>query len=123
MSSEREPQDIGAHPVSALDLKEGSVYFFLNYVDEELLIPTMETVVFIGKDLAAGDSGRVYFQDISSYRDGIRFSTKSKSDYANYYSGSEQEVAHVFEFEHALDELKRCAWRRQRRTAAKTESE
>jgi hypothetical protein len=123
MRSEREAYDTAAHPVSASDLREGTIYFFLNYVDDELLIPTMETVVFIGKNLEAGDSGRVYFQDISSYREGVRYSTNIKSDYASYYSGSEKEVAHVFEFEYALDELKRCAWRRRRRAVGKPESE
>jgi hypothetical protein len=34
-----------------------------------------------------GDSDRVYFQDISSYREGVRYSTKTQNDYASYYSG------------------------------------
>ena len=37
-----------AQPVSAVELKVGEVYFFLNYVDH-LITPIMETVVFIGR--------------------------------------------------------------------------
>ncbi|MDR3748415.1 MAG: hypothetical protein P4M04_09720 [Acidobacteriota bacterium] len=59
-----------AEPVLVNELKEGSVYFFVNYVDEEGLIPQMETVIFIGRNLEAADVGRVYFQDIDSYRGG-----------------------------------------------------
>ena len=40
-----------AEPVSATELREGDVYFALNYVDCDLLVPVVETVVFIGRDL------------------------------------------------------------------------
>jgi hypothetical protein len=41
-----------AEPVVAAELKEGSVYFAVTFADEDTLIPTMETVVFVGRDLA-----------------------------------------------------------------------
>jgi hypothetical protein len=101
-----------AKPISATELKEGSIYFSVNYVDDELLIPTVGTFVFIGRDLEPGDSGRVYFQDIDSYRRGVRYSVAAESDFGQFSVGSENEVGHLFEFEEALEELMRCSLRR-----------
>lgn len=64
-----------AEPVAATDLKEGAVYFFLNFADESMLLPTMEPVVFIGRNLDTTDVGVIYFQDIDSYRHGIRYNS------------------------------------------------
>ena len=58
-----------AEPVSATELREGDVYFALNYVDCDLLVPVVETVVFIGRDLEPDDVGQVYIQDVESYRE------------------------------------------------------
>lgn len=40
-----------AEPVSPGELKEGEVYFSLQFVDEEMLVPVMETWVFVGRNL------------------------------------------------------------------------
>jgi hypothetical protein len=103
-----------AHPVSASDLKEGVIYFFVNFSDDAMLIPTMEPVVFIGRNLDANDGGAVYFQDIDSYQQGVRYCSPAENENENamIYSGSENEMGHVFEFDHALEELMRCALRR-----------
>ena len=37
-----------AEPVSASALVEGRVYFSVQYVDEDLLLPNVETLVFVG---------------------------------------------------------------------------
>ena len=103
-----------AEPVSAADLKEGSIYFALNYVDEAMLIPTLETVVFIGRDLEPGDSGQVYFQDIASYRRGAHLDRPSKNNPARFYAGSEHEMGHIFDYEHALKQLMACSLRRRK---------
>ena len=58
-----------AEPVSASELCEGQVYFAVNYVDGEMLIPIMETIVFIGRNLEPDDAGQVYFQDVESHRE------------------------------------------------------
>jgi len=103
-----------AEPIAAEDLNEGSVYFALNYVDDDMLIPTMETVVYVGRDFEAGDSGVVYFQDIRSYREGIRYGTPTELNYAEFFCGSEREVSHIFTYERALEELMKCALRRRK---------
>jgi len=58
-------------PVSASELREGEVYFAVNYVDNEMLVPIMEPLVFIGRNLESGDVSRVYFQDVESRREGV----------------------------------------------------
>ena len=50
-----------AEPISADELKEGSAYFFVSFVDDELLIPTMRTVVFVGRNFEPDEQRRVYF--------------------------------------------------------------
>ena len=40
-----------AEPVSSSELQEGQIYFSINYVDDEMLVPVIETLVFIGKNL------------------------------------------------------------------------
>ncbi|HEX9982474.1 MAG TPA: hypothetical protein VGF69_04350 [Thermoanaerobaculia bacterium] len=62
-----------AEPISASDLEEGAVYFALTFVDEEMLIPHVETIVYVGANLDGTDGNRVYFQDIDSFKAGTRF--------------------------------------------------
>ena len=103
-----------AEPISAVDLREGAIYFSVTYVDDEMLIPTMETLVFIGINLDAGDSGRVYFQDVNSYSSGIRYESATDDDHAHFTSGSDKEVKHIFQYEHALEALMACSLRRRK---------
>lgn len=100
-----------AEPISASDLREGKLYFFLNYEDEDLLIPFLQPVVFIGKNLNTGDVECAYFQDVSSFRRGCRYNVGDNSK-SEYYFGSEKELGHVFEFDKALEALLACSIRR-----------
>jgi len=111
-------------PVKGTDLVVGSVYFFLHYADDELLCPSLQPVVFIGRNLRAGDAARVYFQDLSSFRAGDRYDPTVDDDVEEalgssltqsmcaVFTGSEQETGHVFEFEKALNLLLLCSIRR-----------
>ncbi len=103
-----------AEPVSVDELREGSIYFLVSFADEEMLIPTMETVVYIGEDLEPGDQDQVYFQDIDSYNRGIRYGHEGDGHCALFQTGSRNELGHVFTFEHALDELLACSLRRRK---------
>lgn len=108
-----------AEPVIASELKEGGVYFFVTFLDDAMLIPTMEPMVFVGRDLDGENERSVYFQDIDSYRRGIRYNSvpsKSNDTEAKFYSGSDDETGHIFQFEQGLEELMRCALRRQTAT-------
>lgn len=100
-----------AEPIAASELQEGSVYFFVNFIDREMLIPTIETVVYVGKNLEPNDENQVYFQDIESFRNGIRYGS---GEGAVFETGSADELGHVFEYERALDVLMACSLRRQK---------
>src|SRR6185437_14536019 len=102
-----------SEPLSAEDLIEGDIYFFLTFADDDMLLPSLEPVVFIGGNLGTNETGTIYFQDIESYQQGIRHNG-SNSEVAVFYSGSAKETGHVFEYEHALEELMRCSIRRKR---------
>jgi hypothetical protein len=100
-----------AEPVSKADLKDGGVYFSAQFMDEAMLIPIVETLVFAGTDLEEGDQGALYFQDAGSYRHGIRYDSEG-ADCANFYIQDEHSIKHIFEYDRALDGLIQCALRR-----------
>ena len=103
-----------AEPMSGDELLEGEVYFAVRYIDDELLIPTVETLVFIGKDLDPGDSGQLYFQDVDSYKQGVRLATGSEEDGALFITEPANKPW-IFQFEAALDLLLMCSIRRRTR--------
>lgn len=97
--------------MSDRDLKEGEIYFALTFVDDDMLIPSLEPVVFIGRDLEGDGRHQLYFQDAESYRAGIRFGAEGSGDNATFFCGAK--ASHVFDYEHALNGLLRCSLRRQ----------
>jgi len=58
-----------AEPVSVDSLSIGEVYFNVLFLDDDILIPITQPVVFVGKNLASGDTDSLYFQDAESYRE------------------------------------------------------
>jgi hypothetical protein len=100
-------------------LRDGEVYFRVRFWDQDLLVPQLDPVVFIGRDLGLDDTdiGFLYFQDLRSYSDGTRFGNPSGDEpvferfLANQSSG-------VFDYEGALNELLRCSLRRRTDGAA-----
>lgn len=105
-----------AEPVSADELQKGSVYFFVNFADEEMLIPTVDTVVYVGGNLEPGDVDQVYFQDVDSFRRSVQYESAEDGDAAVFQCGSRNELGHVFTFEGALNELLKCSLRRKRKS-------
>jgi len=101
-----------AEPVSVSELTVGNVYFAVQFIDSDMLIPELEALVFIGRDLVPNDALSLYFQDAGSYRHGIRFDS-AKDDEATFYKQTEDEIQHIFEYEQALDILLTCSLRRQ----------
>jgi hypothetical protein len=102
-----------AQPVSPKKLKKGVAYFIVLFTDDEMLVPIIETFVFIGKNLRRNDAGWFYFQDVDSYREGIRYSPRKRKRNAKFAIYPKNNLNHVFEYERALDVLMRCALRRQ----------
>jgi len=108
-----------AQPVEPQDLRNGETYFSLTFEDDNLCVPHMEPVVFIGRNLEPGDVDRVYFQDFDSFRRGIPYGfgdpvTSSNNQSADFFAGAEDETNHIFEFDKALDVLLICSVRRRR---------
>ena len=109
-------------PVHESALIVGEIYFSVKFVDDDMLVPIMETLVFIGRNIEPGDKDRVYFQDVESYNDGVRLGTvepdrvNQEEEFASvsplFYKQSADQLAHIFEFERALDQLMKCSLRR-----------
>lgn len=104
-----------AEPISESDLEEGEIYFSVTFIDDEMLIPVLEPLVFVGMDFEFDDSGLVYFQDVDSYRRGVRYSEATSDGEAKFLIGSKSELGHLFQYERALDILLACSLRRMNR--------
>jgi hypothetical protein len=103
-----------ALPVTANVLKEGEVYFSIQFADEDMVIPIMETWVFAGKRLDPADTEDfLYFQDVESYLQGIRDASATDEN-ATFQVATEESTNHIFEYEHALDQLMKCPLRRRK---------
>ena len=90
------------------------VYFSVQFADEDLLIPIMETLVFAGRNLDREDlEERLYFQDVESYLQGIRYATATTEN-ANFQIQSVKYINHIFDYEHALDRLMNCSLKRRK---------
>jgi hypothetical protein len=102
-------------PVRDEELREGEIYFTVDYLDDLMLVPTLQPYVFIGRDLGEGDEQQVYFQDGASYAAGVRFknAVEDAVDIGNAYiiSGHSSDVR-VMHFEEALKTLIKCELRR-----------
>ena len=103
-----------AEPVPPAELKEGSVYFAVNYVDEELKIPIMETLVLERKDLDENGLATLHWQDVESYRAGIHYGAVPEEypGWPKFFQCAEDQAKNIFEYEQALDVLLRCSLRR-----------
>jgi hypothetical protein len=49
------------------ELKQGGTYFCLFYLDEQLTIPTIETLVYLGPDAGGSSEPRHMFQSAESH--------------------------------------------------------
>jgi hypothetical protein len=103
-----------AESICPHELQIGEVYFSVQFVDDDLLIPIVEPLVFIGRELMLDDAGILYFQDAESYRDGIRFESSSSDD-TSFFAQAENEVKHIFNYGGMLQVLEACSLRRKKR--------
>lgn len=85
-----------AQPVTAGLLKEGDVYFSVQFADSEMLIPVVEAWVYAGRKLDSKDGeDHLYFQDVESYRLGIRYDTATDEN-SSFQVATEQGLNHIF---------------------------
>ena len=104
-----------SEPVRAAELREGEHYFVVRFLDTEMLIPALEVVVFIGRDLAPSSQGALYFQDAASYRHGARWGKRNPPGVDPDFLETPEEVGRgvpVYTYDNALDILLGCALRR-----------
>ena len=104
--------------IRASDLVVADVYFRVSYLDEDMLIPEMVPLVFIGRNLDPEQPG-LYFQDAGSYLAGERYEpandriTGPRGGFGGWLETMpEDEFSNVFEFERGLDSLLACSLRR-----------
>jgi hypothetical protein len=102
-----------AEPVHAEDLRGGRVYFSIQYADEALQLPIVETLVFTGTEKDEGGATICCFQDLTSHQRGIKRGS-SEPEGALFYFQHTNQLRHIFEYSSALDELIRCSSRRQK---------
>lgn len=96
------------------ELREGTIYFKVTYLDDLTLVPMLQPYVFIGRNLSEGDEQELYFQDAVSYAAGIRLDdARDDVDIGDAYviSGPVSDPL-VMEFEQALKALITCGLRR-----------
>jgi hypothetical protein len=105
-----------AEPVSAGELRESEIYFSVMFADEDMRIPIVETLVFTGNKMGEDGAMLCCFQDLDSYRQGIKYGTPA-AERASFYFQPEIYLNHIFEYEKALQELIRCSIRRQEHDA------
>lgn len=101
-----------AQTLVAEELEEGSAYFDAAFLDRNMLLPSMESYVFIGRDLDPEAESGLYFQDFASYSSGILFQAATQDAGATFLLESEENL-HLFDYERALDQLLWCSLRRQ----------
>ena len=96
--------------VAPEDLVEGQVYFSVSYVDDQMHMPILLSLVFVGKNLKPEDKDEFYFQDLRSYAAGVRYDTASPENPASLHTG---DIVHSIQYyDQALDDLIRCSLRR-----------
>jgi len=109
---ERELKDY-SEPVTPGELREGEVYFAVQFLDDKMMvIPVVETLVYVGHNLSPDDVTTFYFQDAESHRQGLSYT--SGEDQVLVYRQSAAHLNHIFEFERALEVLMACSLRRRR---------
>ena len=100
-----------AKPIDPATLTQGEIYLSVQYADPDLLIPTLETIVFVGRNLRPNDADALYFQDVESYRRGVRVDSGPLAE-TGHRICREAGIKHLFDYESALEELMKCSLRR-----------
>lgn len=106
-----------AEPVSASMLLPQETYFMLTYLDVDMLVPEMKTLVFLGRGIEGTGNASLSFQDIESYATLGTYPNHTQGT-GDLYTCAEDQLNNIFALDKAIDELKRCALRRAKRSPA-----
>jgi hypothetical protein len=102
-----------AEPVTASKLTPGEVYFMVTYVDNHMLLPEIQTLVFLGRDVAGDKDNCLYFQNVESYVTLGPYPNNAQGS-GDLYSCTDNQLNNIFEFDNAIDEFLRCNIRRKK---------
>lgn len=108
-----------ATPVSEAELVVGEIYFQAVFVDDEMLVPELRPLVFLGWDLPEHRRGRYAFQDASSYLAGMTLEDSVPEDSVRVDLFEKGGLGGIYTFEFALEVLLRCSLRRSKAPARK----
>lgn len=50
-----------------IEFSPGKLYFMVQYIDSDLLVPVVQSVIFIGKNVDGEGEDLWYFQDVESH--------------------------------------------------------
>ncbi len=101
-----------AEPVEENKLIVGQTYFSVQFLDEDLVIPIVEPVVYLGQSTSESTQDRrLQFQYARSCFS-VECGNALAADEVVIFSQAASQCGHIFEFEQALDVLLRCSLRR-----------
>ena len=98
-------------PVVASELELGTTYFSVTYVDGEMRVPVVETLVYLGSFVDDSKESLYRFQDAESYARKDR-EPPAGPTHGMYVECSADYLKSVFFLDKTIDELIRCAVRR-----------
>jgi hypothetical protein len=106
--------------VKGHQLTVGETYFHVSYVDQDMLIPTVSSLVYIGKNFGNDEVSTLYFQDVDSYFAGLRITDEHPDPGSmRLESWPEDGFTGVCDFEHALECLMLCSLRRREKNSGR----
>jgi len=96
--------------VSPDEMQAGRVYFALQYLDRDLLVPHLYPLIFLGHDLDNDQRDIRFFQHFDSYMAGVRYANHSEEDEDSgcFEAYGPDEGKHIYDYEHAIKLLMRC---------------
>jgi hypothetical protein len=81
-------------PVPQDQLLAGQGYFSVGFLDEAMLVPHLEPLVFLGKDLFEDtDAAGFYFQDGASYLAGVRYDSDERERLHSIFNGTDTSMS------------------------------
>ena len=103
-----------AKSVRASDLVKGATYFIVSYTDKDFLIPIIETLVFLGRNVRGEPNGKLYFQDAESYVHEGPY-PQTTTDQQELFTFPDHGLGSILELDETVEELQRCLARKQQR--------
>ena len=95
-----------------IEYLKGHLYFMVSYSDESLKIPSVDPLVFIGKNIEDDKEDKWYFQDAESFASLGAYpnlsNKKGDKGNVNIFSFRDIDLCHVKDPQGLADELNDC---------------